>query len=175
MELDAYQDFIIPRSDVDVGDPSSFGLCGLGLAEEALEVVLAMADHKGPAIVADECGDALWYLTAALACLGLKPSEVALPPSDEPEVTVTALALMGAGCRFAGLAKKVWRHRHPLARHRDAMVATLAETLMYLTKIGAAVGLTLEDIADANNAKLLKRYPGGFTYADSLARRDVAA
>lgn len=48
----------------------------------------------------------------------------------------------------------------------------LGDVLWYLAHACNVMGWSLAEIASGNVAKLLKRYPNGFTTEDSIARRD---
>lgn len=56
--------------------------------------------------------------------------------------------------------KWAW-HGKPL--DREAMAKELGDVLWYVTDLADAFQLTLEEIAEKNIQKLLKRYPDGFT------------
>lgn len=170
MDLDEYQEFIIPRSNVDVTDTASFALCGLGLAEESLEVIGTIEDE--PDLAPNELGDVLWYVVAALACLGVKPSELPRKEVDVPDDSDLSLWLLFEACTFAGLAKKVWNHKHPLERHRLEMAGALDRALGDIEYLADELGFSLEQIADVNVAKLKRRYPSGFDPQASLHRHD---
>lgn len=85
-----------------------------------------------------------------------------------------------AGClceesgEFFGKVKKVVYHGH--ARD-EAMLAKMREelgdALWYLDRCAHRIGATLEEVAAENIAKLKRRYPEGFSNADSVARVDA--
>jgi NTP pyrophosphatase (non-canonical NTP hydrolase) len=66
--------------------------------------------------------------------------------------------------------KKMTAHGHPF--DQKALQDELGDVLWYLAEAATACGITLEDIANHNVKKLRKRYPQGFSQADSINRPD---
>lgn len=56
----------------------------------------------------------------------------------------------------------------------DKLEDELGDLLWYIAGLATQHGLKLSDIMNRNIQKLRRRYPDGFTSADSMARRDVA-
>lgn len=81
-------------------------------------------------------------------------------PTDA-RLTRCALGLAGEVGEVVEPIKKHLFHGRPL--DREAMQRELGDVLWYLTACAAALGLRLEDVAEANAAKLRERYPEGFT------------
>lgn len=81
------------------------------------------------------------------------------------------LGVTGEAGEVADLIKKHVGHGHPL--DVEKLKLELGDVLWYVAGLATVLGLTLEDVAAANIAKLTRRYPNGFSTADSLARRDV--
>lgn len=72
-----------------------------------------------------------------------------------------------------GKVKKVVYHGHVMDdAMRAKIVEELGDTLWYLDRVAARIGVTLEQVAQANMAKLKARYPNGFTKARSRDRKD---
>jgi NTP pyrophosphatase (non-canonical NTP hydrolase) len=92
------------------------------------------------------------------------------PPVRRLELA--ALGLTGEAGEFADLLKKHVFHEHPL--DKEKAISELGDVLWYICLAAETLGHTLEDVAMANRAKLLKRYPNGFNPADSMKRVDVA-
>ena len=63
--------------------------------------------------------------------------------------------------------KHVFMH-HELDRAR--LITELGDALWCLTAVAGAVGLSLDDVAAANLAKLRRRYPDGYSDAASAKR-----
>ena len=73
----------------------------------------------------------------------------------------------------ADLLKKVEFFGHDLDPAK--LANELGDVLWYLADTASAYGLSLNDIAEGNVAKLRARYPEGFTSEASTVRADVAA
>ena len=88
----------------------------------------------------------------------------------EQRLIVSALGLAGEAGEFANLVKKMTAHGHPL--EEESLSDELGDVLWYLAEAATAAGLDLEDIANHNVQKLVKRYPEGFSQSDSINRLD---
>jgi NTP pyrophosphatase (non-canonical NTP hydrolase) len=88
--------------------------------------------------------------------------------NGEQRLIVSALGLAGEAGEFANLVKKMTAHGHPF--DQKALEDELGDVLWYLAEAATAVGLSLNDIANQNIDKLLKRYPDGFSHENSLNR-----
>jgi NTP pyrophosphatase (non-canonical NTP hydrolase) len=73
---------------------------------------------------------------------------------------MTALGLAGETGEYVELVKKWAFHGRELSR--DEAAAELGDVLWYASVAAHANGLTLEEVATRNVAKLRARYPGGF-------------
>lgn len=71
----------------------------------------------------------------------------------------------------AGLIKKGVLHRHGL--DVELVKKEIGDVLWYAAGICTTLGIDLADVMEANVEKLRKRYPHGFSSADSIARVDV--
>ena len=67
-----------------------------------------------------------------------------------------------------GLVRKHFFMDHPLDPAR--VTTELGDALWCLTAAAGALGITLEDVAAANIAKLRKRYPTGYSNEESRSR-----
>ena len=88
----------------------------------------------------------------------------------ERRLMVAALGLAGEAGEFANLVKKMTAHGH--AFDPEALKDELGDVLWYLAEAATASGLNLDQIAQENVEKLLKRYPEGFSEHDSINRKD---
>ena len=88
----------------------------------------------------------------------------------QQRLIVSALGLAGEAGEFANMVKKMTAHGHPF--DPEALKDELGDVLWYLAEAATAVGLNLEDIANHNVAKLLKRYPEGFSEDQSINREE---
>lgn len=84
------------------------------------------------------------------------------------QLTNFALGLAGEAGEVVEAVKKHVYHQHPL--DRDHLVEELGDVLWYVTALASALGVPLDDIAAANVAKLLARYPEGFDPVRSRER-----
>lgn len=67
-----------------------------------------------------------------------------------------------------GLVRKHVYMRHDL--DRDRLVQELGDALWCLSTVAGAVGVTLDEVAQSNVAKLRARYPAGYSDEASRAR-----
>jgi NTP pyrophosphatase (non-canonical NTP hydrolase) len=86
-------------------------------------------------------------------------------------VAVTALGLAGEAGEAADYIKKVVGHGH--IADVGHVGKEIGDVLWYCASLCDEYGLDLQAVAEANIAKLRKRYPEGFSSADSVARTDV--
>lgn len=94
------------------------------------------------------------------------------PVSSQPEaLNFCALGITGEGGEVADIIKKWLYHGHELDESK--LLLELGDVLWYINRAAFALGLTLEDVMQANVDKLRKRYPDGFSTQASLARKDV--
>jgi NTP pyrophosphatase (non-canonical NTP hydrolase) len=90
---------------------------------------------------------------------------------DEQKVlTYTALGLTGESGEVAEIIKKTFYHGHPL--DRESLRAELGDVLWYLAVMADELGLSLDQIATENIAKLSERYPEGFSESRSIRRQE---
>lgn len=82
-----------------------------------------------------------------------------------------ALGLCGEAGEAGELVKKALFHGAPL--DRDRLRKELGDVLWYVATLATTEGLSLEEIAEANIAKLRARYPDGFSVQASAARVDT--
>ena len=87
-------------------------------------------------------------------------------PSNKIENGV--LGLCGESGECADLYKK--NIFQGLEVDREAMKAKLGDVLWHCAELAAGLGVTLEDVAAGNIAKLQKRYPKGFDVRRSMER-----
>lgn len=87
----------------------------------------------------------------------------------DPQADVlAALGLAGEVGEAVELIKKHRFHGHDL--DRQALVGELGDALHYLAALARCYGITLEEVARGNIAKLAKRYPNGFSHEASRSR-----
>jgi len=86
------------------------------------------------------------------------------------ELSNYGLGLGGESGEVCDLIKKSLYHGHKL--DIEHLKKELGDVLFYLTAIATKEGLTLEEIANVNIEKLLKRYPNGFSQEKSINREE---
>lgn len=94
------------------------------------------------------------------------------PPDRLPieKLTNGALGLGGEAGEVVELVKKHRYHGHAL--DADAVAKELGDVLWYVAEVCTAVGLSLDEVAQRNVAKLKARYPEGFSAERSRGRDD---
>ena len=78
------------------------------------------------------------------------------------------MGLNGEAGEAIDLLKKALFQGHELKKER--LVEELGDCLWYLTLTARTIGVKLEDIANANILKLVKRFPDGFSEHNSVNR-----
>lgn len=74
-----------------------------------------------------------------------------------------------SGEAAAPIAKHVFNNQ---PENPTRVLEELGDALWFIQEQARAHGFTLQQVAEANCAKLERRYPNGYSHADSLARRD---
>jgi NTP pyrophosphatase (non-canonical NTP hydrolase) len=92
-----------------------------------------------------------------------------------PELAGEMRKLQSHAARIQGLVKKHVFHGHDAEPDRKAaaranFVKEAGDILWYLSQLSGQWGVTLEEIANTNIAKLAARYPQGFSKEASLNR-----
>lgn len=80
------------------------------------------------------------------------------------------LGLFGEGGELADQIKKTCYQGHEL--DADHMIEELGDVLWYCAELASGLGVTLEEVAERNIAKLRRRYPEGFSAERSINRDD---
>lgn len=89
--------------------------------------------------------------------------------SDTERLLDAAAGLAEESGEILGLVRKHAFQAHPLAA--DRLRTELGDALWCLSIAASSAGITLEDVAQANVAKLRTRYPDGYSDRASLERR----
>ncbi len=82
-----------------------------------------------------------------------------------------SMGLAGESGEVIDILKKSVHHGHML--DVSEVKTELGDVLHYVSGLSTMLGLKLEDIANGNVDKLLKRFPNGFNSEDSINRVDV--
>ena len=91
-------------------------------------------------------------------------------PKGLPGLQNAALGLCGEAGEFADIIKKVSFQGHELDEAH--LADEVGDILWYCALAAQALGRDLSDIAEANVAKLQKRYPNGFEVERSTHREE---
>ena len=95
-------------------------------------------------------------------------------PDGREHLMRAALGLCGEAGEFADLVKKAMFHGPGHDLDVDKAAKELGDILWYIADAAAALGVSLEKVAEMNRDKLRKRYPSGFRANASIARADEA-
>ncbi len=150
-------------------------LTALGLAGETgevVELIKRIVCHDKDIDVSKlvlEMGDVLWYLTAMCLVLNVDMDAVVdevertLSVSEDTNkaLTLTALGLAGETGEVVELVKKIVFHDKDIDVSK--LVLEMGDVLWYLTAMCLVINVDMEQVVDANVAKLRSRHPKGWT------------
>lgn len=92
------------------------------------------------------------------------------PELSQKDVLINSvMGLCGESGEAIDIVKKWLAHGHEL--DKEHLKKELGDIAWYLAEAATALDVSLEEIFRANIDKLKKRYPEGFTSADSINRR----
>lgn len=91
-----------------------------------------------------------------------------LDKDDPITLSTLGLGIAGEAGEVADLLKKVIGHGHPIDVAK--LVKELGDVLWYVAVLASVYGVLLSDVAAANRAKLMARYPDGFSTERSINR-----
>ena len=91
--------------------------------------------------------------------------------AERERLIIAALGLCGESGEVAENVKKALFHGHPM--EPSALRDELGDVLWYFVFLCDTIGLTVEDVMEANVAKRRKRYPDGFSSERSMQRDDM--
>lgn len=92
------------------------------------------------------------------------------PELSKKDVLINSvMGLCGESGEAIDIVKKWLAHGHEL--DREHLKKELGDIAWYLAEAATALDMDLEEILQANIDKLKKRYPQGFSAADSINRR----
>jgi NTP pyrophosphatase (non-canonical NTP hydrolase) len=83
-----------------------------------------------------------------------------------------ALGLAGEAGEVADTIKKAVFHQHGI--NRDELIKELGDVLWYVAALCSKLDVPMSEVMERNIEKLKKRYPDGYSSADSKVRVDVA-
>jgi NTP pyrophosphatase (non-canonical NTP hydrolase) len=101
-----------------------------------------------------------------------KSRKTALYPAIGHPVIYPTLGLVNEAGEVAGKIKKVFRDKdgHISEDTRQALKAELGDVLWYLAQVSTELGLTLDEVAEANITKLFSRLERGKIGGDGDVR-----
>ena len=81
------------------------------------------------------------------------------------------MGLTGEAGETVDMFKKHLFHGHDL--DLNDVIKELGDVMWYVSAIANELGISLDEVAERNVTKLQKRYPKGFSQADSIKRVDT--
>lgn len=90
---------------------------------------------------------------------------------DELMLVWNALGLAGEAGEVADSVKKMVFHQHGI--NRDELIKELGDVLWYVAALCSKLDVPMSVVMTLNIEKLKKRYPEGYSSADSKTRIDV--
>lgn len=91
------------------------------------------------------------------------------PDLDKDQMLINAvMGLCGESGEAIDIVKKWYAHGHEL--DREHLKKELGDIAWYIAEAATALGLSLDEILEANIDKLRKRYPEGFATERSVYR-----
>lgn len=93
----------------------------------------------------------------------------------EKKLGLSGLGVAGEGGEVADILKKVLHHDVPLDSVRDKLIKEMGDVHWYLEYLAATLGITTEEVLQANVAKLRARHPNGWSTASQQAKKDEEA
>jgi len=174
------------REEVIVGQrdlvgPSAWSLTAMGLAGEAgeaIDLLKKAIHHRAKPLDRDrymkELGDILWYAALGLRLGGWSFSEASARPeyianvrAIGPERLAFELAAgVGEVCKQIG--DHIYQGRPLTLYVRECLSAVIA----LVRAMAEQAGFVLEDVMQANVAKLRKRHPNGWSPESQAAKAD---
>lgn len=171
MRYDEYQEFAISLSAPENDPRVRKGTMALGLIGETVELLDAIPNgiNRSREKFVLECGDVIWYISVLASIYGAKLSDVlTVPPVDTRFVY-----MLTAAKDITEAVKKEIGHGHP--PDNDAMVDKLRRFAMRVTLLMSDEEVSIQEVIDANVAKLRKRYANGFNTQASMRRIDIVS
>lgn len=90
--------------------------------------------------------------------------------TDRDTLINGVMGLCGESGEVIDLVKKHLAQGFPL--DREHIVKELGDVMWYIAEIATVMGVTMEEIMEANIEKLRRRYPDGFSYEKALHRSE---
>lgn len=146
----------------------------LGLAGEVGEIAgLILDSPHNVDEIADELGDAVWYISAAATKLNMSLTRIVDQADREPFLYTTAYVMAFRLCHHAGMVAKLCKkgifHRHGLDFQK--IEQEFINCMTFICGLATEYGLPLRGkIMAGNLQKLETRYKKNFTSGESRGR-----
>ncbi len=88
------------------------------------------------------------------------------------QLSLGGLGVAGEAGEVADLIKKVLHHEVPVLTVKDKLIKEMGDVYWYLEYLCAALGVSRDDVLEANVAKLRARHPNGWSPASQQAKAD---
>lgn len=168
MDLQAFQS-AAERTMTNVTSPTERMLnAALGLCGEAAEIAIAHEEGHS-AHVLEETGDFLWYMAQMCKAGGISIAEFDPPIAYGAEAPVLTELWYTTGKLADSRKKEIFHHKEVSGIECWGLQYRAFSAAVALLSLN---GHTLSDACEHNVAKLLKRFPDGFSHAAANARRD---
>lgn len=167
---DNYHSFVVSRVKWLDSPAADLMHAAVGIMGEVIELEQAIElDH-----LIEEAGDICFYIEALKEVI--RRSGWLQPPLSSWSMlpmSGTAESMRHASGEILDLAKKYWVYNKPLGEIEQRLLANRLSRLMWAVSAFATLHqLSVDEIQVANTAKLLKRYPTGYTDQAAQLRAD---
>ncbi len=174
MNLTKYQQ----QAERTIGDACSNNI-KLGLVGEMGEIAdhIKKAKYHGHEFaaekLAEELGDLLWYVAAFATHKGINLK------FDTAVEEATRKLYRGDGTELEHLVLEMFLRVAALVEHpflipneKEFVRSLFFRVVLWIELMGDRIGVTLDEVAEQNIAKLKKRYPNGFESSKSINREE---
>lgn len=94
-------------------------------------------------------------------------------PSLQEEILHCAVGCSTEAGELLSTAKKLWAYDKPLGNAElENLIEESGDLLFYLCGLIITLEMTLDEVAERNRLKLLRRYPRGYSNEAAIARAD---
>lgn len=90
----------------------------------------------------------------------------------EKKLSLGALGVAGEAGEVADLIKKILHHDVDLESVREKLIKEMGDVHWYLEYLAATLGISTNEVLEANVKKLRARHPNGWTPQSQQAKRD---
>lgn len=170
MDLREYHSLAIRTMNLSYTPLQNLTNSALGLCGEHAEIMM-IGEGESRFAVVKELGDLLWYCVQACEAIGRNIADIFL--IDQYDIGVDDDDMLCAVGSFADIVKKCAFHDHPLSDTAISGLVTAIDTITNWIEVCCkSEGISLDEVMQTNIDKLRKRYPSGFSSADSINRAE---